>query len=248
MIRVGVMEKVLRVPREELFRTARDLGFDGVELELREPLERVRARSEEAGVPVCSLICDGDGLGSEETEQRLIARARLEEAVRETASLGARGIMLPEFSLTDLSDTARVQRFGDDVRACLPLAEEQGVTIGWENALDAASTRTVLEWLDSPAFRCYYDFANGARRGADPAAELRELEGLVYQVHAKNLNKQPLDAPGVDLRACLAVLREQGYQGWIVLETAPGEDARESARHNLRFVRGCLVHSEGAAS
>jgi sugar phosphate isomerase/epimerase len=68
-------------------------------------------------------------------------------------------------------------------------------------------------------------------------AELRVLAGLIYQVHAKNTNKQHLDAPGVDLAACLAELERQGYEDWIVLETPSGDDPLESARHNLRVLR-----------
>lgn len=240
-VRIGVMEGVLKQPRESVFAAAASLGFDGVEIEVLSDPEAIRSAAEESGVAICSLICGGEGLGSEVEEDRLVARARLADAVRDASDLGARGILLPHFELKDLDDSDRASRFIHDIRRCTAEAEACGVVIGWENSLDAEAVRSVIEGVDSPSFRCYFDLANAARRSADPAEELRRLGGMVYQVHAKNTHRQPLDGPGVDLPACLAALAERQYEGWIVLETAPGEDPLASAMHNLHVLRSALA-------
>lgn len=235
--RVGVMEGVLKQPREQAFAAARDLGFAGLEIEVRGDAAALRQLSTDAGVPICSLICGGEGAGHAELEPRIAARERLQQAIRDAATLGARGILWPMFDLVSLDEGRVVDRLVEDVTACMPLAEAHGVVVAWENALDAADTRTVIEQVGSDFFRCYFDFANAAKRGADPVSELRSLSGLIYQVHAKNTKKQPLDAPGVDLFACLSELNRQQYHGWVVLETPSGEEPLASARHNLQVLR-----------
>ncbi len=236
-LRIGVMEKVLNQPRERVFRVAAELGFSGLELEVHGDLDLPRSEKKAGGVRVCSVICGGAGMGAAAVEARVEARERLQAAVGDATALGAPGILFPLFDLTGLDNTAFAERLVEDLQACLPDAEARGVVVAWENALNAADTREVIRQVGSDYFRCYFDLANASKRGADPAAELQALGDLVYQVHAKNTHKQPLDAPGVDLLACLRVLKKQGYPGWIVLETASGEDPLESARHNLEVVR-----------
>lgn len=237
MLQVGVMEGVLKQPRARLFAIARELGFDGVEIEVRGDVDDLRHWSTRAGVSISSLLCDGSGMGDADPEQRNAARERLKRDIRIASDLGVPGILWPMFELTTLADAAAVQRFVADITECVADAEACGVVIAWENALNAADTLAIIESVASGAFRCYFDFANTAKRGADPVAELKVLAGLIYQVHAKNTNKQHLDGPGVDLTACLAELDRQGYEDWIVLETPAGDDPLESARHNLRVLR-----------
>jgi sugar phosphate isomerase/epimerase len=237
MLRTGVMEGVLKQPRERLFTIARELGFDGIEIEVRDDAELLRGWAADAGVPVSSLICGGEGAGDLDPNRRMAARNRLERAISDAAWLRVPGILWPMFDLTSLDDGAAVERFVEDVAVGARRAETAGVVIAWENALNAADTRALLEQVDSPCFRCYFDFANAAKRGADPVAEMDTLAGLIYQVHAKNIRKQHLDAPGVDLAGCLEELKRQGYAGWIVLETPSGADPLESARHNLQVLR-----------
>ncbi|MCC2669340.1 MAG: Xylose isomerase domain protein barrel [Armatimonadetes bacterium] len=236
-LRVGVMERVLRQPRAELFRTAAELGFDGVEIEVGGDLELLRAAQRQRPDSVCSLICGGEGMGAADAEARSAARARLTQAIGDATVLGVRGILWPMFDPEVTAGSLAARRFVDDLRACLFDAEYAGVVVAWENALDSTETRAIIEQVGSDYFRSYFDFANSAKRGADPAAEIRDLFDLIYQVHAKNLNKLPLDAPGVDLKACLCELKGRGYAGWVVLETGPGDDPIAAARHNQQVVR-----------
>lgn len=238
-LKVGVMEGVLKQLRDDVFHVARELGFDGLEIEVRGDREALRAARATSGLPISSLICSGDGLGALEAATCEAACERLQLAISDAGALNVGGILLPHFTLKNLDDRPAVQRFVESVRACTRDAELLDVVVAWENSLDAADTATVLRQIGSRYFRCYFDFANTAKRGADPADELRALlpDGLIHQVHAKNVNKQPLNAPGVNLRECLGLLQAHDYNGWIVLETPAGEDPIASARHNQQVVR-----------
>lgn len=233
---IGAMERTLG-GRESVFPTARVAGIAGVELEVHHDAVVVRGQAQEAGVRVLSVICGGDALGGANLADRLLAGERLRRAVENAAFLDADAVLLPHFSPTVAVDVAERRRFVEDVCARLEEAKRLEVTVAWENALDGEQTADVLDEVCSPWLRCCFDFANAAKRGADPAAEIRRLGDRIFRVHVKNTNKQPLDAPGIDLPACLAALREIGYAGWLVLETPPGDDPAASAAHNLRVLR-----------
>ena len=235
-MRIGAMERVLG-GREGLFRHARELGIAGVELEVHHDAVSVRTQAQDAGVRVLSVICGGDGLGAENLADRLLAGERLRRALENAAFLEADAVLLPHFSATVATEAAERRRFIEDICARLDEAKRLEITVAWENGLDAEQTSDLLDQIGSPWFRCCFDFANTAKRGADPAAEIRQLGDRISRVHAKNLNKQPLDAPGVDLRACLLALREVGFAGWLVLETPPGDDPAANAAHNLQVLR-----------
>ncbi len=120
--------------------------------------------------------------------------------------------------------------------------------LAWEGALDAVATRRTVEAVGSPRLRCCVDFGNCAKYGRSPAEEIRVLGELIVRAHAKNLNKQPLDAPGVDLPACLQALCDVGYDRWLVLETPPGGDPMAAAAHNLAVLRGAWAGVRGAVA
>src|SRR4051794_29983851 len=103
------MEKVLRQPRESVFALASSLGLDGVELEVRADPAAIRAEAEESGIAVCSVICSGESLGGEVAEDRMIARSRLLQAIRDAEDLGAGGVLLPQFELVSLDDGGAVR-------------------------------------------------------------------------------------------------------------------------------------------
>ena len=61
------------------------------------------------------------------------------------------------------------------------------------------------------------------------------------QVHVKGVRGAGLDAGTVDLGAVRSALAETGYDGWLLLETAAGEDPLGNARRNLKLLRDELV-------
>ena len=90
----------------------------------------------------------------------------------------------------------------------------------------AESIRRFAALVDSPAFGCYFDYANVVVRGMDTATELRALGELVRRIHLKDVRVKVGDVPlgqgRVDFTESAKALDEIGYEGWIVLETQPG--------------------------
>lgn len=129
------MESVLKQPRNQILAVARELGFSGLEIEVRADAPELLKFDADAGLPICSVICGGEGAGDIQVERRIAAHERLQQAIRDAALLHASGILWPMFALTSMDDGAVVDRFVEDVSACLSDADAHGIVVAWETRL-----------------------------------------------------------------------------------------------------------------
>lgn len=99
-------------------------------------------------------------------------------------------------------------------------AEEAGVTIGVETALDAAGDCHFLDEIGSKGVRIYYNFQNPIRAKADICKELKILgKDRIVQIHPTNDDVVWLqDDNEVDMPKIKACLDEIGWGGWLVIE------------------------------
>ena len=106
------------------------------------------------------------------------------------------------------------------LKAIAPKAEQAGVTIGIETALDAAGEVKLLEEIGSPAIRSYFNFSNAVQNGRDLIAELRTLgKERICQIHGTDQDGVWLqDDPKIDMPKVKAALDEMGWRGWLVIE------------------------------
>ncbi|MGH2368440.1 MAG: sugar phosphate isomerase/epimerase family protein [Chloroflexota bacterium] len=222
----GVMNTVLRREPAEALALARDLGFDGVEMNLGRDYESnplwsadgrrsVVSAAAGAGVAVPSLCLGMLNRGGFANDAATRARARdiVMRAIEAATDVGAKVLLLPFFGAAEIKDQRGVAQTIEDARACAPTAEAAGVTLGLETTLRAADWRQVVEAVGSPAVRVYFDAGNAAWLGYDPAAEARSLAGLLAQVHIKDTATKPGDRMlghgRVDFAAVAHALREQ---------------------------------------
>ena len=83
----------------------------------------------------------------------------------------------------------------------------------------------------------YEDIANALHFGHDPVEMLKSLGRRVKMVHVKDTKGAMLGEGEVDIPGGREALREIGYEGWLVFETSPGDDAVASAKKNLEFAK-----------
>ena len=99
-----------------------------------------------------------------------------------TPQLGTKVILVPIVGVEGQDDATGVERWIEGLRACAPTAEESGAILALENvgrspAKSAPAIAALLEAVNSPAVRAYYDVGNGTSLGYDPIAELKLLGG-----------------------------------------------------------------------
>jgi sugar phosphate isomerase/epimerase len=248
------MAGVLRQPAERMFEVARDLGFDGVELDIRPGYERtplfqrqerqaLLARAGAAGMAIPS-ICLGllnQGGFANEPEERARAQVAVKDCIALAQETDSRVLLLPFFGRGEIRSEASVQQVIVDVRTLAPMAEGAGVVLALETTLAAPELRRILDAIGSPAVQVYFDMANAVWRGYDPVAELRALRDSIAQIHVKDIAVTPGDCAlgegRVDVAACVRTISEIDYAGWLVLETPPQDDPLRAQRANLERLR-----------
>jgi L-ribulose-5-phosphate 3-epimerase len=106
------------------------------------------------------------------------------------------------------------------LKAVGPKAEEAGVVIGVETALDAAGDVKLLDDIGSPAVRIYFNFANALQNVRDLCKELQILgKDRICQIHCTDEDGVWLqDNPRIEMPKVKQTLDDMGWGGWLVIE------------------------------
>lgn len=129
------------------------------------------------------------------------------------------------------------------LQAIAPKAEQAGITIGIETALDAAGEVKLLDEIGSPAVQSYFNFANALQAGRDLHKELRTLgRRRICQIHCTDADGVWLqDNPRINMRKVKHTLDKMGWRGWLVIERSrDAKDPRNVKRNfsaNVAYLR-----------
>jgi sugar phosphate isomerase/epimerase len=246
--KIGVCDwMILKRQKLGAIKLAKEIGADGVELDMgslgqRDTFENALAdpnarrqfqdQAAEQGIEFCSIAMSGfyaQSFAERPTYKRMIG-----DCIDTMTQMGVKVAFLPLGVQGDLNlhpelRPAIVTRLSEVGQ----MAADAGVVIGIETALDAAGEVKLLEEIDSPAIRSYFNFANALQNGRDLLAELRTLgKDRICQIHCTDEdgvwleNNKRLDMPAVK-----QTLDDMGWSGWLVMERS--RDAK-----NARDVRG----------
>jgi sugar phosphate isomerase/epimerase len=152
--------------------------------------------------------------------------------------LGVNVVLIAFFSKGDLKDDKQgtdvvVERF----RKVAPKAEDAGVTLAIESWLSAEQHIEIIERVDSPAIKVYYDVANSDKAGYDIYSEIRQLGKLISEFHAKDYDD--LYGRGtIDFEEVREAIDDIGYRGWLVMEgTKMPLGVEESCQYDAEYLR-----------
>ena len=254
-MRIGTRTGSIGGDPEDALPLAASLGFAGVEFSIsaRDPAgnvlaekagwELLKRQSVETGVAVCSLCVGNLGLmltGDDAARAQGIRVAT--NTIAAAAELDAGLILCAMDAPPEQPYEESFARWVDGFSEIMPAAERAGVvmapeSVGRTHPQSVERFRRLVEAVDSPQIGVYFDVGNAHTQGFDPAADLRALGGLVSQIHTKEPDQIPLMGTGpLDWDAIFAAIKAIGYDGWLVLETATGDDARASAVFNREFL------------
>lgn len=107
------------------------------------------------------------------------------------------------------------------------MAEEAGVVIGIETALDASAEKKLLKQVGSDAIKSYFNFSNPLKNGRNLCKELKILgRKNIIQIHCTDDDGVLLkDNTRLDMNKVKQTLDKMGWSGWLVLERS--RDAKE---------------------
>lgn len=244
-MKLGAMQHVIKAKDDaELFRRAAELKLAleiVVPLDQPEAAAKYRSLSQKHSVQICSTCLGSHNNGGLATWWRPVEETSREVrfGVDFTKALGASTMLLPFFFANEPKGKAHRQEVAERLKPLCAYAAKAGVTIAFEGVVPADQMLEMIATVNSPSFGVYYDVANATWCDFDPIAEVKLLGTHVRQIHIKDADKFTGDVhPGkgrVNWPAYRDALRSIGFDGWMVMETPPG-DPDEVAK-DAEFVR-----------
>ena len=163
-------------------------------------------------------------------------------AIDATREAGAKLLLVCSYFNGAPESTEEVARFADGLYGALPYAENADVQLAMECPLDAATLTKITDAAPGDFLGVYYDVGNTIWLGRDPADEIRALGKRITCLHLKDtvetLGDRHLDDGKTNWDEVGAALREIHYDGWVMLETPPGDD--DVLRGDIHFIKNLL--------
>ena len=167
---------------KDAFAVAGDIGFDGVEIVLREEerldwLLSAAGKGEigrwvqETGAQACSIsfALFRAYKGNEEDEavrDRVVEL--VQKGIRACKGMGGVGILLPYFDAENLDmSSAHAELLIEDLKRCAPVAEDEGIKVALETSFSPGLLRTICDGVGSEMVGVYQDTANALQYGYD---------------------------------------------------------------------------------
>ena len=166
------------------FDVARQIGLDGVQVDLGSPRNQMRLRRPEVqaefvkaakrtGLEIAALAVVETNDVPLKSDPR--AAGWLADAVDVCQALRVQVVMPACFGAgnLDMSKTAEIDQLVRVLKSVAAKAEKRGVVIGVESYLSAEENRRLLDRVGSPAVKVYYDVGNSTDKGRDVCKEIR---------------------------------------------------------------------------
>lgn len=234
-------------PLVEKFKMLKEIGFDGIDIDRRVEHDDVRRAREESGLIVHGVV-DYDHwklpLSHPDPAVRAEGLEVLKTSLRDSKAYGGTTVLLV-VGIVDgkISYADAYKRTQEEIRKALPLAEELGIKIAFENVwnmflLSPLEFARYIDEFQSPWVGAYFDIGNVVNYGW-PEQWIRILGKRILKLDVKEYSRKIRDKEGpgagfraelgegdVDWPAVLAALDEIGYRGWGTAEVRGGDRDR----------------------
>lgn len=240
-----------KMPIVDQFRMLVDIGFDGVEMDSpgEVNVDEVLAAKEATGLEIPGVINSVHWkapLSDPDPAVRAKCVAATETALRDCKAYGGTTVLLVPAVVNDqVSYEEAYQRSQEEIRKMLPVAEETGVKIAFENVwnnflLSPLEAARYVDELESDMVGWYFDVGNVVRYGW-PEHWISALGDRILKLDVKEYSRKKEQEEGtwkgfdVDLMAgdcnwpeVNKALTTIGYKGWASAEV-PGGDRKRLA-------------------
>jgi len=235
----------------DAFELAARIGLDGVQVDFGRPKEgettlplfseaqqdRILAAAEKHRVVISSLamgVLNNIPYKSDTATEQWVL-----DSVKVMTRLKQKVTLLAFFGKGDLLDDAGgVMQVIRRLKQLAPRAEAAGVVYGIESWLKAVELERILDAVNSPAIRVYYDVGNMHKVGEDYGSAIRRLgRERICEVHLKDYDDL-FGKGSISFPAVRSALDASGYRGWLGIEgvkTPLGVEA--SIRYDVDYLR-----------
>ena len=246
-LKFGMVKEDLSIM--DKFKLLKDLGFDGVELDSPNDLNRneVLDARDKVDFPIPGVIDSvhwRKTLSDPDAAVRKEGLEGLKTALRDAKAYGATTVLLvPGVVNATVAYDVAYRRSQAEIRKALPLAEELGVRIAIENVwnymlMTPMEMARYIDEIDSPWVGAYFDIGNVVNYGW-PEHWVRVLGPRIFKLDIKEYSREKRDEEGpsagfrvklgegdVDWPAVRNALGLVGYRGWASAEVSGGDRTR----------------------
>ncbi len=228
----------------------RDAGFEGFEPLSHMSTDEVLAARDKHGLAIPSVCCSThwqSPLSDADPKVRAAGLAGLERALRDAKYYGASSVLfVPAVVTKETSYADAYERSQAEVKKLVPLAEELGIAIAFENVwnhflLSPLEAARYVDEFRSKAVGWHFDVGNSINNGW-PEQWIRVLGARIKKLHIKEFSCKKRDDEGLwkgfdvklgegddDWPAVMSTLDAIGYEGWAIAEQ-PGADSIEGLK------------------
>jgi L-ribulose-5-phosphate 3-epimerase len=224
----------------EKFQAAKAAGFDGIEPPSHLDQDEVLRARDETGLAIPSVSCGrhSRALSHAEASQRAEAVEGVKQALRDAKRYGASSILVVPGGVTEqVTYAVAYQRTQQELRKAVPLAEELGVKLAFENVwnhflLSPLEAARFVDEFNSPAAGWQFDVGNAIYLGW-PEQWIRILGKRIQKLHIKEFSRKKMNEGGPnkgfaveylegdnDWPAVMKAVDVVGYRGWAIAEPA----------------------------
>jgi len=233
----------------EKFQLLKDIGYDGVELDSPNNLDRdeILEAKNSTGLEIPGVIDSAHWskpLSDPDPNVRGEGRRALETALHDAKAYGSSTVLLvPAVVNKGDSYDAAYERSQEEIRKVLPLAEELKVKIAIENVwnrflLSPLEAARYIDEFESDHIGWYFDVGNIINFGW-PEHWIEILNKRILKLDIKEFSRKKRDAEGLwegfkvkllegdcDWPAVMKALDKIGYSGWASAEVGGGGEER----------------------
>jgi sugar phosphate isomerase/epimerase len=241
-------------------RTLASLGYDGVELAIRDPklinLDQLESLTQACGLSI-PAIGTGQAWGEEglsftdpNDKIRQSAIERIKEHIPVASRFGAviiiglmRGIIKP-----GVEPIRAIDWLVEALRVCTNAAHPYGIRLAlepinrYETTLinTASEGHELIEQIGAENLGLLLDTFHMNIEEPDIEQSIRAYKTHIFHFHVADSNRWHPGAGHLNFRSIMTTLKTTGYSGWISGEFLPKPDALIAAEKNIRFLKNNL--------
>jgi sugar phosphate isomerase/epimerase len=204
-------------------------------------------KSKELGIEISSIAMSG--FYAQSFTERDVEKP-IADCIETMKLMGVKVAFLPLGVQADLVKNPELRpAIVERLKKIAPGAQQAGVIIGIETALDAAGDMKLLDDIGSPAVKIYFNFSNALQNNRDLYAELRTLgKDRICQIHCTDQDGVWLENdPKIDMKKARQTLDDMGWSGWLVLERSRdakrARDVKYNFSANAKYVKSVFQSS-----
>jgi hexulose-6-phosphate isomerase len=224
----------------EKFKNIRAAGFAGVEASSHMDQHEVLRAQDQTGLLIPSVVCGqhSRALASADPTKHAEAVEGVKQALRDAKKYGASSVLVVPGGVSEETSYAdNYRRTQEGLRKTIPLAEELGVKLAFENVwnhflLSPMEAARYVDEFKSSAAGWHFDVGNVIFLGW-PEQWIHILGKRIQKIHIKEYSRKLLNERGLragfeveylegdnDWPAVMKALDGIGYSGWLIAEPA----------------------------